>query len=63
MNNTEALTTQTARRRLGNCSLSMVYKLLDQGEISGYKIGRSWRIWASSVQAYIRRQEDRAAGL
>jgi excisionase family DNA binding protein len=38
------------------CSRSMVYKLLNMGEIQGRKVGCHWRITALSVRRYLDRQ-------
>jgi excisionase family DNA binding protein len=42
------------------CSRSQVYRLIDSGEISAYRIGRSkgLRILVSSVEAFVERQKE-----
>jgi len=34
------------------CSRSMVYKLIQKGELEAFKVGSAWRIYAYSVENY-----------
>jgi excisionase family DNA binding protein len=49
---TEDPITAKEARILLRCSLSQVYALFDEGELAGFRVGRSIRIHAESVQEY-----------
>lgn len=48
------LNTEQVREMLA-CSRSMVYKLIDQGDLTCVKVGRSVRVPSRSLEAYIAR--------
>ena len=46
---------------LWKCSISTVYTMLRQGKLSGFKLGRDWRITESAVRAYEQAPENQSA--
>jgi excisionase family DNA binding protein len=40
------------------CSRSMVYKLLENNELEGFKLGNSWRIFEKSLEEYVKRSRN-----
>jgi excisionase family DNA binding protein len=47
----EVIRPDQAQKRLA-CSRSMIYKLIRNGELEGFKVGSSWRIYEKSVKEY-----------
>jgi excisionase family DNA binding protein len=39
-----------------------VVRLVENGELTGFKVGRSWKFDEADVDAYIQRQKERARG-
>ena len=52
MADTEFLGTQEAARRLGITTRTL-YRLIDEGQVPAYKLGRVLRLKASDVDAYL----------
>ncbi len=40
-----------------------VFRLIKDGELKGFKVGREWRFEPSDIDAYIERQRKKAEGL
>ncbi len=40
-----------------------VFRLIKDGELMGFKVGREWRFEPSDIDAYIERQRKKAEGL
>lgn len=37
-----------------------VFRLIDKGELTGFKVGRAWRFEESDIDSYIERQRQKA---
>ena len=46
---------------LGKCNISTVYAMLRQGKLSGFKLGRDWRITVAAVLPYEQAPENQSA--
>ncbi len=46
---------------LWKCNISTVYAMLRQGKLSGFKLGRDWRITEAAVLAYEQNPENQSA--
>lgn len=53
----EKLSPRQAARRLG-VTLSTVYRLIESGELAASKVGGRWVVYASSVEALLRRSQN-----
>jgi len=40
-----------------------VVRLVENKELTGFKVGRSWRFDEADIDAYIQKQKERAQGL
>ena len=49
----DVLTIEEAREAL-KIGRNYIYKILASGELAGYKVGRTWRIPKSALDAYIK---------
>ena len=47
-----------AMKRL-NCSRSMVYKLIKNGDVEAFRVGSTWRIYGQSLENYKKRSHTK----
>jgi excisionase family DNA binding protein len=55
----QLLDTKQVQERLG-VSERTIFNLLRRGDLKGFKAGRSWRFEESDIEAYIKRQREKA---
>lgn len=56
-NRYDILTPEEVMKRL-NIGRNAVYKLLNSGEIKGFRVGRKWKIPRKAVEGYIDKNTD-----
>ena len=56
----QALTASDVARRL-NVKSNTVRRLIQDGELIGFKVGQQWRVEERDLNAYVRRQKKKEA--
>ncbi|MBO0789999.1 MAG: helix-turn-helix domain-containing protein [Ktedonobacteraceae bacterium] len=59
MSNSKLLTVKQVQDMLG-ISERTAFRMIKNGELKGFKVGREWRFEESDIQAYIQAQRRRA---